>query len=228
MGVEEAIDDVSVFFTDTFYIQFFQSAFPDFDFSALENTDDEEQMAANIQSLIDLLSSKILMYDLGHIQGEEIVNGNPEHCINLLQLVKEISGMMNTNSNVQASGHMYDDGDDQDENQDSDDKQQFHPEGAEDMDQLEMDEDEEAQEISGRQHQRNQSDKEVIQLMDQQLDEFDDQDDQDDGQDEEDEGDHQYGQLEPDDQENEVSINIEDAIATAEEINQQNNHDNMH
>ena len=31
---------------------------------------DEEEMAANIQSLIDLLSSKILMYDIGHIQGE--------------------------------------------------------------------------------------------------------------------------------------------------------------
>jgi hypothetical protein len=42
MGVEEPIDDVSVFFTDTFYIQFFQSAFPDFDFSSLENNNDEE------------------------------------------------------------------------------------------------------------------------------------------------------------------------------------------
>ena len=43
------------------------------------------------------------------------MNGNPEHCINLLQLVKEISGMMNTNSNA---GQMFDEEDD-DENQDS-------------------------------------------------------------------------------------------------------------
>lgn len=41
-------------------------------------------MAANIQALIDMLSQKILMYDLEHINGEQIIMGNPEHCINLL------------------------------------------------------------------------------------------------------------------------------------------------
>jgi len=51
-------------------------------------------MAENIQALIDLLSEEILKYDLSHIRGDEIVNGNPEHCINLLQLAKEISYMM--------------------------------------------------------------------------------------------------------------------------------------
>jgi hypothetical protein len=51
-------------------------------------------MADNIQALIDLLSEDILKYDLNHIKGEEIVNGNPEHCINLLQLAKEISLMI--------------------------------------------------------------------------------------------------------------------------------------
>ena len=55
-------------------------------------------MAENIQALIDLLSQEILKYDLSHITGSEIVSGNPEHCINLLQLAKEISCMMNTNS----------------------------------------------------------------------------------------------------------------------------------
>jgi len=32
------------------------SAFPDSDFSELMETDDEEEMAANIQALIDMLS----------------------------------------------------------------------------------------------------------------------------------------------------------------------------
>lgn len=83
-------------------------------------------MAANIQSLIDLLSSKILMYDLSHIQGEQIVSGNPEHCINLLQLAKEISGMMNTNqSNLQASGQL-----DDDEEESVPEGANFHPDGA--------------------------------------------------------------------------------------------------
>jgi hypothetical protein len=31
-----------------------------------------------------MLSEEILNYDLGHIRGEEIVSGNPEHIINLL------------------------------------------------------------------------------------------------------------------------------------------------
>lgn len=51
-------------------------------------------MAENIQALIDLLGEQILKYDLSHIRGEEIVSGNPEHCINLLQLVQEISMML--------------------------------------------------------------------------------------------------------------------------------------
>ena len=42
-------------FSDAFYIQFFQAAFPDVDFSQLEEAENEEEMAENIQSLIDLL-----------------------------------------------------------------------------------------------------------------------------------------------------------------------------
>ena len=34
--------------SDAFYIQFFQSAFPDIDFSSLEETNNEEEMAMNI------------------------------------------------------------------------------------------------------------------------------------------------------------------------------------
>ena len=41
-------------------------------------------MGDNIQTLIDLLGQKILNVDLEHIKGDEIVNGNPEHTINLL------------------------------------------------------------------------------------------------------------------------------------------------
>jgi len=31
------------------------------------------------------------MTDMGHIRGDEIINGNPEHCINLLQILQQIS-----------------------------------------------------------------------------------------------------------------------------------------
>ena len=70
------------------------AAFPELDFSQLEEAQNEEEMAENIQALIDVLGQQILKYDLSHIRGDEIVNGNPEHCINLLQLVLEISNML--------------------------------------------------------------------------------------------------------------------------------------
>lgn len=80
--------------SDAFYIQFFQAAFPEIDFSQLEEGQNEQEMAENIQALIDLLGQQILKYDLSHIRGDEIVSGNPEHLINLLQLVQEISVML--------------------------------------------------------------------------------------------------------------------------------------
>ena len=72
-------------------------------------TEEDDEMAANIQALIDMLSQNILMYDLEHIKGDQIVAGNPEHCINLLQLAKEISCMMNSNSNELDPNQMQDD-----------------------------------------------------------------------------------------------------------------------
>lgn len=48
-------------------------------------------MAQNIQELIELLSNHILKFDLDHIRGSDIVGGNANVCLNLLQLVKEIS-----------------------------------------------------------------------------------------------------------------------------------------
>jgi hypothetical protein len=41
-------------------------------------------MAMCIQALIDLLAEEILKYEMNHINGEQIVAGDPEHCINLL------------------------------------------------------------------------------------------------------------------------------------------------
>lgn len=63
-------------------------AYPSYDFSPLIKATDEEesaeQMAECIQSLINLLAEEILVYDMNHIRGDEIVHGNAEHCINLL------------------------------------------------------------------------------------------------------------------------------------------------
>ena len=52
---------------------------------------DPEKMAECIQTLIDLLSQEILNFDMSHIRGDEIVSGNADHCINLLQILQQIS-----------------------------------------------------------------------------------------------------------------------------------------
>jgi len=47
------------------------------------------------------------MYDMSHIRGDEIVNGNPEHCINLLQILQQISSasmMQDEESATEKSG----------------------------------------------------------------------------------------------------------------------------
>lgn len=84
-GIQLILHSFTLFFySDAFYIQFFEAAFPEIDFTSLEQATNEVEMGDNIQALIDLLGTEILKYDLSHIRGDEIVSGNPEHCINLL------------------------------------------------------------------------------------------------------------------------------------------------
>lgn len=83
-------------------------------------------MAGNIQTLIDMLSHQILIYDLEHIKGDQIVQGNFEHCINLLQLAKEISCMMNTNSGDIDPNHLAQEGEESEPEEDEDDDEK-HP-----------------------------------------------------------------------------------------------------
>ena len=69
-------------------------AYPSFDFSGLhagEEDADPAKMAECIQALVDLLSEEILDTDVDHILGSEIIRGNPEHCINLLEILRQIS-----------------------------------------------------------------------------------------------------------------------------------------
>jgi hypothetical protein len=56
-----------------------------------------------------------LKYDLSHIRGEEIVSGNPEHCINLLQLVQEISMMLDNKESAAMEGESQQEGEDDDD-----------------------------------------------------------------------------------------------------------------
>ena len=88
----EVIQDfLNLTYSDQFYIHFFEVVYPQIDFQQLKGAQTIQEQGDNIQTLIDLLGQKILKVDLEHIKGEEIVNGNPEHCINLLQLIYQLS-----------------------------------------------------------------------------------------------------------------------------------------
>lgn len=72
-------------------------------------------MAENLQDLIDLLEQQILKVDLSSISAVEIIMGNPEHCIQLLQLLQEITIMMDEdagedNEDDDDDGDMGEDG----------------------------------------------------------------------------------------------------------------------
>ena len=80
--------------SDAFYLQYFDAAFPDLDFSELQAGDTEELVGENIQALIDLLSEQIMRADLSHISGIEIACGNPDHCLELLQIIHQLTVVM--------------------------------------------------------------------------------------------------------------------------------------
>ncbi len=76
-------------------MQYFDAAFPDLDFSELQPGETDEQVGDNIQALIDLLAEEIMKgTDLRHISGLEIACGNPDHCLELLQIIHQLTVMM--------------------------------------------------------------------------------------------------------------------------------------
>lgn len=64
------------------------------DFSELSPGDTDEAVGENIQALIDLLSEEITRQDLSHVSGLEIARGDPDHCLELLQIIHQLTVMM--------------------------------------------------------------------------------------------------------------------------------------
>ncbi|CDW83002.1 UNKNOWN [Stylonychia lemnae] len=95
LGAEEIVRDVEVFFSDAFYIQYFQAVFPSIvEFQQIEPGRNEQDMAENLQDLIDFLGDQIIKVDLTAISGPEIIMGNPIHCIQLLELLHDLTARL--------------------------------------------------------------------------------------------------------------------------------------
>jgi len=86
------------------YVEIFKVMFPslasmlDIDFDN-DEVDDQEL----IQTLIDFLSKNIIRMDLDHISGEKIISGDKKNMLNFLQLLTEISKMINGEEEAAAT-----------------------------------------------------------------------------------------------------------------------------
>ena len=67
LGAEDTITDIETFTYDSLYMQLFEAFFPDLHLDQIQPGENEEDMANNIQALIDLLADSILNVDLSFI-----------------------------------------------------------------------------------------------------------------------------------------------------------------
>jgi hypothetical protein len=67
LGAEDTITDIETFTYDTLYSQLFEAFFPNLNLNQMQPGETAEEMAANIQALIDLLAESILEIDLSFI-----------------------------------------------------------------------------------------------------------------------------------------------------------------
>ena len=103
LGSDQVIDNAAYFFTDKFYFLFLKEAFPNVEFEINEKAVTNEEMANNIDAILEFLSRRLLEIDLSHIQGIEIVNQNIDHVTKLLQLLYELSMLINEKQNNSMS-----------------------------------------------------------------------------------------------------------------------------
>lgn len=78
------------FSSDSLYIQLFEVIFPSYDFGEVEQGNTPEEMADNIQGLLDLLGGQVLDMDLKFIDASQIVTGDLKHMQNFLQLLMDV------------------------------------------------------------------------------------------------------------------------------------------
>lgn len=90
LGAEDPIEDIETFATDSLYLQLFEVIFPNFNFDEVEQGNNPNEMAENINGLLQLLSQQILDMDLSFIDAKKIVKGDLKHMFNFLQLLMDV------------------------------------------------------------------------------------------------------------------------------------------
>lgn len=90
LGAEDTITDIETFTYDTLYSQLFEAFFPNLNLNQMQPGETAEEMAANIQALIDLLAESILEIDLSFISAQGIVTGDVMHISKFLEVILEV------------------------------------------------------------------------------------------------------------------------------------------
>jgi len=90
LGAEETITDIESFTYDSLYLQLFEAFFPNLNLEEIQPGETAEEMAANIQALIDLLSESILEVDLSFISSQGVVTGQLPDIGKFLEVILEV------------------------------------------------------------------------------------------------------------------------------------------
>ena len=90
LGSEDEINDVETFTYDTLYLQLFDSFFPELELDKVQPGETPEEMAQNIESLINLMAESIVSMDLSFLSAQSIVEGDTTHIAQFLQLILEV------------------------------------------------------------------------------------------------------------------------------------------
>ena len=90
LGADQEIDDIETFQYDSLYLQLFGAFFPNLDLESVQPGETPEEMANNIQAMIDLLSEQVLECDLSYIEAEKIVEGDLQSIGKFLEVILEV------------------------------------------------------------------------------------------------------------------------------------------
>lgn len=90
LGADEPIDDLETFAQDSLYLQLFEVIFPNYNFEEVEPGNSPDEMAQNIDGLLQLLGGQVLDMDLSFIDAAKVVGKDLKHMQNFLQLLMDV------------------------------------------------------------------------------------------------------------------------------------------
>ena len=91
LGAEDTINDIETFTYDSLYMQLFEAFFPNLNLEEkIQPGENAEEMANNIQVLIDILADSILEIDLSFISSRAITQGDLQHIGKFLEVILEV------------------------------------------------------------------------------------------------------------------------------------------